>query len=249
MSNLDISTCELLSKLTSISKRGPLIALSRGANAVGKLLQAELGVTHSTTRRNFMYDHTITATTGSRSNTRTNLFACVPDWTRSEIKSSLEHVCTHGRPAMERGYTKALFCTLDSYGPNTFGLCLKLNQQEKTLEEWVEFESTKRRILVWDTQRLIKKLDELKRTAIVTALPVNLNGSKAFHFRYVDILGKPDPTVFLRLIDEGSITLDHCISVVAGKSTAREQGPLFKINSESREELYGTIQRFDLLDL
>lgn len=249
MNDLDIETRNLLNNLANICKRGPITTPFKGANSVGKLLQRELGVTHSTTSRNFIYGHTVTATTGSGSNTRTNLFACVPDWIRSEIKSSLEHVCTHGRPAMERGYTKALFCTLDSYGPNTFGLYLKLNQQEKILEEWVEYESEKRRILVWDTQRLLKKLDALKQTAIVTALPVNLNGTKAFHFRYVDILGKPDPTAFLRLIEEGSITLDHCISVVAGKSTAREQGPLFKISSESREELYGTIQRFDLLDL
>lgn len=249
MNKLDTDTRNLLIRLSDICKRGPIVAESKGANAVGKLLQKELGVVHSTTSRNFIYGHTVTATTSTKSNTRTNIFACVPDWQKSEIKSSYEHVSTHGRPAMERGYAKALFCTLDSRGPNTFGLYLKLNQQEKILEEWVCSESIESRILRWDTQKLIKKLNDLKRTAIVTALPVNINGLKAFHFRYVDILGAPEPDVFLRLIDEGSISLDHCISVVAGKSTAREQGPLFKINSESREELYGSIQRFDLLDL
>ena len=126
---------------------------------------------------------------------------------------------------------------------------MKTSCSGKILEEWHRKDNQDTCILSWDTKKLSQKISNLGKTAIITGLPVQLNGVKAYHFRYVQILGEPDESSFFRLLSEGAITLDHCISIREGKTAAREQGPLFKVNSESREELYGTIQKYDLLDL
>jgi hypothetical protein len=79
-------------------------------------------------------------------------------------------------------------------------------------------------------------------------VPVSLNGQKAFHYRYLDILGSPKLEAFKDLLDDGAITLDHLISMKVGSSVAREQGPLFKISASARGELYGNPYRIDLTD-
>ena len=249
MNNNEQDTQLLLEKLSALAKKGPIVSRYSGSNAIGKTLQEELGITHSTKSRNSLYNYTVTSTSSKQNSGRTNLFACVPNWSESKLTSSFEHVMTNGREAPEKNYKKALFCTLSSLGPNSFGLFLKVNQQTKILEEWINDGTAEYPILKWDTEKLLKKIEALGKSAIVTGLPVNLKGQKAFNYRYVEILEKPNPANFLQLIDEGTITMDHCISLKEGSSTAREQGPLFKIPSSAREELYGPIQRYDLLEL
>ncbi|MEZ9109916.1 MvaI/BcnI family restriction endonuclease [Vibrio cyclitrophicus] len=248
MNNLDNDTLELLKALSTVCKRGPIETSLKGSNAVGKLLQEELGIIHDTKRRNSFCGFTVTATARAQSSGRTNLFACVPDWGCSTIKSSTQHVQTHGKEDRSRGYSRSMFCTLNSLYPNSFGLYLKANPSQMQLEEWLDKDGLKQRLLIWDTTKLLQKLNGLGRSAIVTGLPINLNGSKAYHYRYVQILGKPEPATFFRLLADGAITVDHCVSIAEGKKTAREQGPLFKVSSEAREELYGSFQKYDLFD-
>ncbi|MDB2616863.1 MvaI/BcnI family restriction endonuclease, partial [Luminiphilus sp.] len=62
-----------------------------------------------------------------------------------------------------------------------------------------------------------------------------------------ELLGAPDPKIFLQLIDEGAITIDHLISKKYGDRSATEKGPLFKIRGDARDQLYSSVERFDLL--
>lgn len=241
---------QLLQALGELSKLGPIEAVGKGANSVGKTLQKSLGIVHSTKSRNSLFNYIITATTsGINSSGRTNLFACVPDWGASNFKSSKEIVEKFGREDLSRGYKKSLFCTSTSEGANGFGLFLKVNPEKKELEEWFESNENNSRIVSWDLKKLESKLSCLNKTAIVTALPVNLGGKIAFHYRYVDLLERPNINSFLEMLKDGSITIDHCISIKEGKTSAREQGPLFKIRAQSRGELYNKVERIDLLEL
>lgn len=240
----------LLKVLSRLSKLGPVVPQGRGANAVGKTLQHLLGIVHSTTSRNSLFNHTITAT-ASRPNSagRTNLFACVPDWKTSVYKSSKSLVERFGREDLSRDYSKSLFCTSTTLSPNGFGLILKVVPEKKILEEWFVSEETECPVVSWDVSILEAKLASQGNTAIVTALPVIVDDKRAFHYRYVDLLGPPDLNAFFALIEDGAITIDHCISIKVGKDVAREQGPLFKVRGDSRGELYKDVKRFDLMDL
>jgi hypothetical protein len=248
--NINQDEKQLLQALGELSKLGPIEAVGKGANAVGKTLQKSLGIIHSTKSRNSLFNYIITSTTsGHNSSGRTNLFACVPDWSASNFKSSKELVETFGREDLSRGYKKSLFCTSTSEGANGFGLFLKVNSENKELQEWFESTDNNSHLVSWDIEKLKSKLSCLSKTAIVTALPINLSGKLAFHYRYVDLLEQPSVNSFLEMLKDGSITIDHCISIKEGKTSAREQGPLFKVRAQSRGELYSKAKRIDLMEL
>ena len=241
---------KLLEALSSLSKKGPIEQVGRGANSVGKTLQKALGIEHSTTSRNSLFNYVITATTSAAtSGGRTNLFACVPDWRISNLKSSKELVEELGREDLAKGYTKSLFCTSTSTGANGFGLVLKIDTSVMSIEEWCVSGGNERQVVAWDVDRLQSKLDSLKKTAIITALPVSQGIRTAYHYRYVDLLESPEIGDFLDLLQRGGITIDHCISIKVGATSAREQGPLFKIRADCRGDLYKRVKRFDLMDL
>ena len=124
-----------------------------------------------------------------------------------------------------------------------------LNIADRKLEEWFISDNYEERIASWDVEKLTSKLSFLHKTAIITALPVSIGKETLFHFKYVDLLQAPDIGMFLYLLENGSITIDHCISIKVGQSVAREQGPLFKIQSNAREDLYKSKKRYDLLSL
>ena len=240
----------ILKDLSSLSKLGPILPTKGGSNAVGKLMQEALKIKHSTTKRNSLHNYTVTATSSKlNSSGRTNIFACVPNWQSSPFKSSKEIVENFGRENLSKGYSNCLFCTVTSAGPNSFGLELRVDLHKPSIEEWYVAKEEEYLVAKWSISNLMEKLDLLKKTAIITALTINIGGKKAFHYRYVDLLEKPNFKNFLELIENGSITIDHCISIKAGQNSAREQGPLFKVRANAREELYNNIKRIDLMDL
>jgi hypothetical protein len=228
----------ILKDLSSLSKLGPILPTKGGSNAVGKLMQEALKIKHSTTKRNSLHNYTVTATSSKlNSSGRTNIFACVPNWQSSPFKSSKEIVENFGRENLSKGYSNCLFCTVTSAGPNSFGLELRVDLHKPSIEEWYVSKEEEYLVAKWSISNLI------------TALTINIGGKKAFHYRYVDLLEKPNFKNFLELIENGSITIDHCISIKAGQNSAREQGPLFKVRANAREELYNNIKRIDLMDL
>ena len=247
---IDYDEESILKELSKLSKLGPIVSVNTGSNAVGKLLQESLNISHSTSKRNSFHNYTISATTSKLNSTgRTNLFACVPNWQSSPFKSSKEIVESFGRENLSRGYSKCLFCSVTSQGPNGFGLVLRIDRHKPSIEEWYVSEKEQYLVASWSISKLMYKLGLLNKTAIITALPIEIRDKKAFHYRYVDLLKNPDFINFIDLIENGSITMDHCISIKTDKNSAREQGPLFKIRSNAREDLYQNIKRIDLMDL
>lgn len=239
----------LLEELSVLARRGAIDALGSGSNAVGKTLQYHLKIEHSTNTRNKKYGFTVTGTS-ARSGRKTNLFACVPNWKASAVDSSNALTDLVGRPDEGRGYSSSLFCTVDSLHPNGFGLMLCIQFDPPSLvEKWVTGAEEKV-LLRWDTEVVFKKLAALGNTAIVTADRIAAGrGRLRFHFKTVELLGPPNQRMFLQLIDEGVITIDHLISRKVGDNSATEKGPLFKIDAKSRDQLYISTEKIDLLSL
>jgi len=240
---------KLLLSLKKLAEQGPVLPRVCSANAVGVTLQEHLGIQHNTTRRNSLFNYTVSATTTlTGTSGKTNLFACVADWSLSTLKSSKALVETYGREDFARGYAKSLFCTTSSAGPNSFGLYLEVDPAIPSLEERSLCDGIDQSVVAWDVERLQTKLGALGKSAIVSALKVDLNGQTAYQYRYVDLLGEPSVGAFFDLLLNGMITVDHCISMKP-KKAAREQGPLFKVRADCRDELYASIERYDLLEV
>lgn len=104
---------EILHDLKELSLLGQIKAVASGANSVGKTLQHALNIQHKTTAKNQYKGWTITTTT-MKSGSRTNLFASVPDWNISLIKSSTELVEKYGVEDTTGKYARKLFCTVRS---------------------------------------------------------------------------------------------------------------------------------------
>jgi hypothetical protein len=242
-------TDEVLGDLKELSAEGPIKAVCGGSNAIGRTLQDKLNISHSVAHRNHYKGFTITATNASKgSGARTNLFAAVPNWKISQIKSSTEFAEQFGKEDVRRGYAKSLFCTVSSMSPNGFGLSLDVNRSKDVLSEIHTFpDGRSSKILVWDTPSLERKLTKLDNCAIVSAIATKRGAAKYFHYRYVEFLAGPSVEPFFELLGDGAITIDHLISRRFGVGAAREQGPLFKMREDSRKLLFSKWARYDLL--
>lgn len=237
---------EVLSDLKRLSLKGLIKSIGSGSNSIGKTLQSELEIQHSTTSRNSYKGFTITAT--STKVNRTNLFAKVPNWDRSEVKSSKEMLDLYGRDDPSGKYKKKLFCSVNSLDFNNFGLRLFVDMSKGVLYEKYSMGNQDRNVALWENEGLVQKLSSLDKTVVVSGNSFKREDGNYFHFRFAEFMVGPSMKKFLQLIDYGAITMDHLISMKAGSKNVREQGPLFKIAKVSKEDLFFTYKKFDLMD-
>lgn len=236
---------EVLSDLKKLSLKGPIKAVGQGSNAIGKTLQSELNIGHSTTFRN-QYKGFVISSTSSKSN-RTNLFAKVPDWQKSKIKSSKEMLDLYGVEDPKGKYIKKLFCSVNSLEPNNFGLIFVVDKFSKVLQEKYFDKEQKKSIAIWSTEQLFQKLIKLDKTIVISANLFKKKDGNYFHFRFAEFMLAPSKEKFFELLDYGAITMDHLISMQKGKNV-RDQGPIFKISKNSKKDLYSDYKKFDLMD-
>ena len=236
---------EVLSDLKKLSLKGPIKAVGQGSNAIGRTLQNELNIGHSTTSRN-RYKGFVISSTSSKSN-RTNLFAKVPDWEKSEIKSSKEMLDLYGVEDPKGKYLKKLFCSVNSLEPNNFGLIFVVDKFSKVLQEKYFDKEQKKSIATWSTEQLFQKLIKLDKTIVISANLFKKKDGNYFHFRYAEFMLEPSIENFFELLDYGAITMDHLISLKKG-TNVRDQGPIFKISKNSKKDLFYDYQKFDLMD-
>ncbi len=236
---------EVLNDLKKLSLKGPIKAVSQGSNAIGKTLQSELNIGHSTTSRN-QYKGFVISSTSSKSN-RTNLFAKVPDWKKSEIKSSKEMLDLYGVEDPKGKYLKKLFCSVNSLEPNNFGLIFVVDKFSKVLQEKYFDKEQKKSIAIWSTEQLFQKLIKLDKTIVISANLFKKKDGNYFHFRFAEFMLEPSIENFFELLDYGAITMDHLISLKKGINV-RDQGPIFKISKNSKKDLFYDYQKFDLMD-
>ena len=236
---------EVLSDLKKLSLKGPIKAVGQGSNAIGRTLQNELNIGHSTTSRN-QYKGFVISSTSSKSN-RTNLFAKVPDWEKSEIKSSKEMLDLYGVEDPKGKYSKKLFCSVNSLEPNNFGLIFVVDKFSKVLQEKYFDKEQKKSIATWNTEQLFQKLMKLDKTIVISANLFKKKDGNYFHFRFAEFMLEPSIENFFELLDYGAITMDHLISLKKG-TNVRDQGPIFKISKNSKKDLFYDYQKFDLMD-
>ena len=237
----------ILNDLKKLSAKGPIKSVSTGSNAIGKTLQSELKINHSTTIKNNYKGFTITST--SSQGNRTNLFAKVPNWKKSEVKSTKNLLDLYGIKDPSGKYEKKLFCSVNSLEPNNFGLVLEVDKFSRQLHEKFSSKEKKKLIAIWDTDEINKKLLCLDKNIIITANLFKRDDGNYFHFRFAEFMMSPSIEKFFDLIDYGAITIDHLISVRSGSTNVREQGPLFKISKASKQDLFSFYKKFDLVDL
>jgi hypothetical protein len=228
---------ELLQMLKKIAKAGLIKAECVGDTAIGRSIESALGIPINSSRNPDFKGIEIksgrSSILPSREN-RATLFACVPDWDLSALKSSRAILENFG---YERGSDFKLYCTVTTQRANAQGLQFEVKEAEKWLREYYAREPV-RNICIWRLDRLHDRLAEKHReTFWVKAKSIQRDSSEWFQLESVTHTTRPSLNQFDRLLTDGTVTMDHLIKRKANGRVS-EKGPLFKIERPRLGELF-----------
>lgn len=233
---------ELLAMLRKVANSGPIPSMVAADTSVGRTLETALGISINSSKKPD-YKGIELKSFRSRRNNRKNLFAQVPDWSLSKIKSSAEILDAFG---YMRGKEFKLYCTVSANKRNSQGLNLRLdNEIYQLLEnsdkpEFGDF-------VVWTLDKLHKRLHEKHReTFWVEADSTIIDDKEYFQYTLVEHTRKPISSQFDILIDQGIITLDHLIKRNS-KGKVVEKGPLFKMKPKGLDLLFPPSEKYKLI--
>ncbi|TAG11292.1 MAG: MvaI/BcnI restriction endonuclease family protein [Verrucomicrobia bacterium] len=227
---------ELLLLLTEIAAAGPLKAVCMGDTAIGRSIETALGIQINSSRNPDFKGIELKSgrSTILSKETRATLFACVPDWSLSALKSS--------RALLERfGYEREgnfkLYCSVTTRRANSQGLRLRLEDAFARLHEYYAHEPEED-VCIWNMDNLHSRLTEKHReTFWVKAKSIQRSGSEWFELQSVTHTSRPSMEQFDRLLLDGTVTLDHLIKRTPSGG-AHERGPLFKVERQRLPELF-----------
>lgn len=203
---------------------------------VGRLLEELLGIRTNSSRQPDYKGIEIKASRKGGKNRQT-LFAKVPSWSISPLKSSAAILEAFGYERATDKYSKQLRCTVTSRGPNNQGLFLALNgDQSQLLENSLRADLPN--VAAWQIHDLKNALaNKHPETFWVTAASRKLDGLEEFRYEHVLHTRKPMVNSLPALLESGVITLDHLITRDL-KGKVSEQGPLFKIWRKDMDLLF-----------
>lgn len=224
---------ELLLKLRQIKASGSLVAETTGDTAIGRAVELALGIYQNPSKTPDYKGIEIKSKRGNRrSKTRSTLFAQVPDWNISNLKSSGEIIDTYG---YERNGDLRLYCTISTQNYNSQGLGFEI--RDNILVEVDNINNVD--VASWPMELLCDRLlSKHKETFWVTANTKIVNNREHFILESIIHTQNPNFDQFLALLNQGFITMDHLIKRKGGISHAYEKGPLFKIKPEYLSTLF-----------
>jgi hypothetical protein len=241
---------DLLARLRDISAEGFIETLRDGDTGIGFTLETLLGIEANSSKAPDFHGIELKAgrisAVGTQGN-RANLFAQVPDWSASALKSSYAILQAHGYFDPKIG-GKRLYVTVKNK-PNAQGLYFEITEASRILEVLAlrpdAFAPEK--VAQWSLQFLEGRLKEKHRkTFWVKAMSERrTNGKEAFHYRFAEFTRDPLLANFAPLIELGTITMDFTIKTTPSGGS-KDKGYLFKIHPSDLGLLFPPSQTFDL---
>lgn len=233
---------ELLEKLQLLSHQGALKAIKSGDTAIGMTIEHALGIPANSSPFPDYKGIELKSSRLNKASNRTNLFAQVPDWSISTLKSSQQIVDKYG---YERDGDLKLYCTLTTQKYNSQGLGFEVDFNNDLLNEVHEQDGS---VVSWLGQTLRNKLLEKHReTFWIKADTHTISGDEYFTLKSVTHTKNPLASQFLLLMEQQIITMDHLIKRKDMTGGAREKGPLFKIKPQHLELLFPEPKEYFLI--
>ena len=238
---------ELLGRLCELAARGPIRSVidTRADTAIGRTLEHELGIAMNSLEAPDYKGIELKSYRKKKvgRQVRKTLFAQVPDWSASKLKSSAEILDAFG---YERDGAFKLYCQVEATKRNSQGLMLRLDQAGDSLWEnsdQPQYED----FAAWPLERLRNKLMAKHAETFWVGAKTKISGGKEY-FQFTEAVHtrKPIASQFDILIEQGVISMDHLIKRKPGGG-AKEKGPLFKIEASSLGLLFPPPVHYDLL--
>lgn len=235
---------ELLELMKAISQKGWIKGIKSGTTAVGHLLESELGIPANSSKNPDYKGIEIKSSAAKAANGgRVNLFAKVPTWPLSPLKSSAQILDKFG---YSRGPDFKLYCTVSAVTVNSQGLSFTFDEKTSSLSETST--STEYPIVAnWEESVLLRELEN-KHAETFWVKAKSQRKADGVYFRYESVTHTKNPilTQFMPLILQGDITMDHLIKRNASGKTS-EKGPLFKIQAQKMDLLFPKPAKYDLI--
>jgi hypothetical protein len=227
---------ELLVKLKALAG-SPIKAVCKGDTAVGRSIEHALGISMNSSKKP---DYRGIELKSGRSKllgraTRPQLFGKTPDWTLSNLKSSQQILDKYG---YERGKFLRLYCTVSTLKENSQGLQLSLDDAKSWLTE-VSTAKGGEEICIWAMSTLHASLREKhNETFWIKAESKFVRSHEYFLLKSVNHTSIPSTDQFDRLLEEGSLTLDHTLKRPIPNGKFGDKGYNFKIDRHRIPELF-----------
>lgn len=233
---------ELIGKIKDIKEKGWIKSVSpfrKNFKDVGDTLEKALGIDPN----NLIsadYKGKIELKTKLKSaNTKTTLFSCVPNWSKSKIKSSNEMILKYGYPTKK----------VEKY-PNFIDLYVTVNNNSNNQGLYLEPEDKKEYLYqnhkidgetcIWEYKTIEERI-KLKhpKTAWILAEEKIINDEYYFKYTNLQITQNPLLSQFILLITHGKIVFDWRGRVRKDGTGYKDKGHAFRIDSKSKELLFG----------
>jgi len=234
---------ELLGMLRKITQRGAIPSMLQADTSVGRTLETVLGIPINSSKQPDYKGIELKSFRTNKGN-RKNLFAQVPNWKLSKLKSSAEILDNFG---YWREEDFKLYCTVSALKPNPQGLSLKVDSD---IQHLIEYSARKDMgdFVIWTLEKLHKRLlEKHKETFWVSAESIRIDGKEYFLYKEVEHTKKPIVSQFDLLLEQGIITVDHLIKRNS-KGKVIEKGPLFKIRPTGLNLLFPPSKKYSLID-
>ena len=239
----EATAMELLGLLENLSKKGRLQSIMQGRHdtAIGRTIEHALGIPINSSPLPDYKGIELKAARLNKVSNRTNLFAQVPDWPISTLKSSKEIVDKYG---YQRGEDLKLYCTIKTHIYNSQGLGFEVDFEQDQLNE---LHITDGPVVSWlgDTLRT-KLLEKHHETFWIKANSDIENGDEFFTLKSITHTKNPVSSQFLVLLEQGIITMDHLIKRKDKTGKTSEKGPLFKIKPEHLSLIFPEPKHYNL---
>jgi hypothetical protein len=235
----------VIADLRSIARKGWIPAFRTGPTAVGMTLERALGIMPNPDQAPDYKGFELKAKVlpddvaeAEHAQTRQTLFAQVPDWKISRMKSSGMIIAYCGYPDSTGTARKRLYCEVSSRKPNSQGLQFKVDHANGHLVEVQRLKDDETEIARWQRERLESKLaSKHAQTAWVYARERSIAGQREFRYFHLNLTMAPRTGAFLNLLESGLVSMDHLIKEDL-QGQVQEKGPLFKMHARDMPLLF-----------
>ena len=175
----------------------------------------------------------------SKSKTRNNIFAQVPNWDLSKYSSAKDYLINYGIYSPKHPEYKTLYVTVKSQPPNQQGFYFDLDYKIGQLHQKRIYNNIIEKMCAWEFSKLRERLHEKHpKTLWIEAEEKIIDGKVHFKYHNIKLTQKPIFSSFLNLISTSEISMDWTHRCLPNGTKYNDHGFLFKIPTKSRSKLF-----------
>lgn len=185
----------------------------------------------------------------TKSKTRNNLFAQVPDWKLSALDAASDYLLKYGIESEKHPGYKTLYVTVRANPPNPQGFFFDFDYNNGYLLQNCLVGNDAHHMCTWTFEKLKSRLYEKHpKTLWIEADEEVIDGKTHFRYHAAKLTQRPVFGAFLNLVGSSEITMDWTHRVLPDRTKYNDHGNLFKIPTKSRSKLFSKTEVIKIIE-